>query len=89
MYSAQIRSARTFLQKQIPSSQSRVTEEMSLVMALVQQVNTADTSNETLAYYIEQTDVSAALAGEVTTPFLPHVFRPNSFFTDFPPKANS
>jgi hypothetical protein len=23
------------------------------------------------------------------TPFLPHVFRPNSFFTDFPPKANS
>jgi len=24
-----------------------------------------------------------------STPFLPHVFRPNSFFTDFPPKANS
>ena len=24
-----------------------------------------------------------------TTPFLPHVFRPNSFFTDFPLKANS
>ena len=24
-----------------------------------------------------------------TTPFLPHVFRPNSFFTDSPPKANS
>ena len=23
------------------------------------------------------------------TPFLPQVFRPNSFFTDFPPKANS
>ncbi len=23
------------------------------------------------------------------TPFLPHVFRPNSFFTDFPLKANS
>ncbi len=22
------------------------------------------------------------------TPFLPHVFRPNSFFTDFPPEAN-
>ena len=25
----------------------------------------------------------------VTTPFLPHVFRPNSLFTDFPLKANS
>jgi hypothetical protein len=23
------------------------------------------------------------------TPFLPHVFRPNPFFTDFPPKAIS
>ena len=48
-----------------PEGFARVTEEMSPVMALVQQVNTADTSNETLAYYIEQTDVSAALAGEV------------------------
>ena len=26
---------------------------------------------------------------KAATPFLPHVFRPNSFFTDFPPKANS
>ena len=29
------------------------------------------------------------LLGLQKTPFLPHVFRPNSFFTDFPPKANS
>ena len=48
----------------VPEGFARVTEEMSLVMALVQQVDTADTSNETLAYYIEQTDVPAALAGE-------------------------
>ena len=47
-----------------PEGFARVTEEMSLVMALVQQVDTADTSNETLAYYIETTDVPAALAGE-------------------------
>ena len=26
---------------------------------------------------------------EESTPFLPHVFRPNSFFTAFPPEANS
>ena len=48
----------------VPEGFARVTEEMSLVMALVQQVDTADTSNETLAYYIEKTDVPAALAGE-------------------------
>ena len=29
------------------------------------------------------------LLGLQKTPFLPHVFRPNSFFTDFPLKANS
>ena len=29
------------------------------------------------------------LLGLQKTPFLPDVFRPNSFFTDFPPKANS
>ena len=28
-------------------------------------------------------------AATTTTPFLPHVFRPNSFFTAFPLKANS
>ena len=31
----------------------------------------------------------AIKAAKHKTPFLPHVFRPNSFFTDFPLKANS
>ena len=34
-------------------------------------------------------DVVAVDGFDATTPFLPHVFRPNSFFTDFPLKANS
>ena len=49
----------------VPAPQGfvRVTEDMTAVMRFVQQM--ADPMNDTLAYYIMESDVPAAMAGEI------------------------